>query len=388
MELTLPEGRLVRLATDRGVFSAEKVDDGTRVLLAEGPPPGDATTLVDVGCGYGPIAITLARRRARGGGVGGRRERAGRGAVPGERRRQRGGRPGPRRLRPPRRCPPDLVVDQIWSNPPIRMGKAALHDLLRTWLGPAPARHRHRLAGGAEAPGCRLAGSGGSTSRAGPPHAGGAPRATGRYRVLAVDAARPCDAMSRSLGSTELKRSHRDWRRQAPRQARPAAGLRGHAVQRRLDRPNGSRPARRRHLDHRPDRTETHASTQKTALGSQRFVTFHHVDEPAAAAVAAHAAGYRVVGIELADGAVPLHQADLDRVGVPGGRPRGPGPQHGGARRSRRAGVHPPARPHRVAQRGHRRQHRPLRGPPPGLASACLVGAPVLGGGEPARPQP
>lgn len=134
VELALPEGRLVRLATDRGVFSADKVDDGTRVLLAEGPPLGDAATLVDVGCGYGPIAVTLAlrarpdavvwavdvnqrardlcRANAAANGVGDRV-----------------------RVVAPEDVPADLVADQVWSNPPIRVGKEALHQLLRTWLG-------------------------------------------------------------------------------------------------------------------------------------------------------------------------------------------------------------------------------------------------------------
>jgi 16S rRNA G1207 methylase RsmC len=34
----------------------------------------------------------------------------------------------------PEEVPPDLVIDQLWSNPPIRIGKGALHDLLTTWL--------------------------------------------------------------------------------------------------------------------------------------------------------------------------------------------------------------------------------------------------------------
>ncbi|MFM7068971.1 MAG: class I SAM-dependent methyltransferase, partial [Actinomycetes bacterium] len=52
------------LATDSGVFAADHVDLGTRVLLDELPdlshlPDGD---IVDVGCGYGPIAIAVAAR--------------------------------------------------------------------------------------------------------------------------------------------------------------------------------------------------------------------------------------------------------------------------------------------------------------------------------------
>lgn len=61
VELILPEGRHLLFRTDNGVFSTDRIDPGTRLLLSDGPPvrPG---VLVDVGCGYGPIAITLALR--------------------------------------------------------------------------------------------------------------------------------------------------------------------------------------------------------------------------------------------------------------------------------------------------------------------------------------
>lgn len=60
--LTMPDGR-IQLTTDRGVFSADQIDPGTRVLLAEVPaPPQGSVALADVGCGYGPVAISLARR--------------------------------------------------------------------------------------------------------------------------------------------------------------------------------------------------------------------------------------------------------------------------------------------------------------------------------------
>jgi 16S rRNA G1207 methylase RsmC len=34
----------------------------------------------------------------------------------------------------PDAVPTDATYDEIWSNPPIRIGKQALHDLLLTWL--------------------------------------------------------------------------------------------------------------------------------------------------------------------------------------------------------------------------------------------------------------
>ena len=127
------DGRALDLTTDTGVFSADGVDAGTRVLLNEVPsPPPGPVTLADVGCGYGPIAITLALRAAKAtvwaidvnqralelcranaeaAGVGDRIH-----AVT------------------PDEVPPELRLDGFWSNPPIRIGKPALHDLLLTWF--------------------------------------------------------------------------------------------------------------------------------------------------------------------------------------------------------------------------------------------------------------
>ena len=62
VDLVLPEGRLLTLATDRGVFSPDRIDAGTRALIAEGPPVVEQGVVADVGCGYGPVAITLALR--------------------------------------------------------------------------------------------------------------------------------------------------------------------------------------------------------------------------------------------------------------------------------------------------------------------------------------
>lgn len=130
VRLVLPD-LTAELTTDRGVFSAERVDPGTKYLLLEAPPPPAAGTLVDLGCGYGPIACTLASR-APGATVWAvdvnERARAlcranadalGLGNV---------------RVAAPEDVPDDVVVDLIWSNPPIRIGKAALHEVLTTWL--------------------------------------------------------------------------------------------------------------------------------------------------------------------------------------------------------------------------------------------------------------
>lgn len=129
--LALPDAR-VTLTTDRGVFGHDRVDPGTKLLLLHAPPPPDGGNLLDLGCGYGPIAVTLARRAPR----------AAVWAVDvNERARQlcaeNAARLGLARVTAvaPDDVPVGIRFDAIWSNPPIRIGKAALHELLRTWLG-------------------------------------------------------------------------------------------------------------------------------------------------------------------------------------------------------------------------------------------------------------
>jgi 16S rRNA (guanine1207-N2)-methyltransferase len=134
IELVLPEGRLIPLSTDRGTFSPDRVDDGTRALLAEGPEVPTAGVVADVGCGYGPIAITLALR-------GGPSVEVWAVDV-NERSRalcqanaEANGVGEQVRVVAPEDVPVGLMIDQIWSNPPIRIGKPALHELLGAWLG-------------------------------------------------------------------------------------------------------------------------------------------------------------------------------------------------------------------------------------------------------------
>jgi 16S rRNA (guanine1207-N2)-methyltransferase len=135
VRLDLPDTSM-ELTTDRGVFAADAVDTGTKLLLLEGPSPATdpatATgTLLDLGCGYGPIALTLARRApsARVWAVD-VNERAR------ELCRLNADAAGLTNVSvaAPDEVPTDLWFDGIWSNPPIRVGKGALHELLLTWL--------------------------------------------------------------------------------------------------------------------------------------------------------------------------------------------------------------------------------------------------------------
>lgn len=117
--------------------------------------------------------------------------------------------------------------------------------------------------------------------------------------------------MTRNLGSTELKRLHREWRKQAPGKV----GLLLDSVATPANVGSILRTAAALRVDDVWLTGQTAGpevgGTKKTSLGSERFLTFHQVDDQAKAVAAAKAAGYRVVGIELADGAVPLHRADL-----------------------------------------------------------------------------
>ena len=130
VELWLPDGHL-SLQTDRGVFGYGQIDPGTKLLLQRAPTPAMAGDLLDIGCGTGAIALTLARRAPQATvwavDVNSRARalcaaNAAANAV------------GNVRVEAPDGVPVDVEFETIWSNPPIRIGKAALHELLNTWL--------------------------------------------------------------------------------------------------------------------------------------------------------------------------------------------------------------------------------------------------------------
>ena len=133
-------GRELELETARGVFSPDRLDLGTRVLLDTVPQPPPSGELLDLGCGWGPIALTLALRSP-----GARvwavdvNERA----LDLVRRNARALGLDNVHAVGPDEVPDDVSPVALWSNPPIRVGKAALHELLLRWLP--------RLAPGAQA---------------------------------------------------------------------------------------------------------------------------------------------------------------------------------------------------------------------------------------------
>ena len=124
-------GREVELTTAGGIFSPERVDGGTQVLLASIPKPPPAGNLLDLGCGWGPIALTLALESP-GATVW---------AVDVNERALDLVRRNAAELGLPNvnACLPDDVPAEIgfttiWSNPPIRVGKNELHGLLERWM--------------------------------------------------------------------------------------------------------------------------------------------------------------------------------------------------------------------------------------------------------------
>ena len=130
--VTLKVGeRQLRLRTGVGVFSRSRLDPGTAVLLEIAPPPPPEGDLLDLGSGYGPIALTIAalspnatvwavdvNERAR--------ELAAQNAATAGLTNVR--------VRPPDGIPDEVRFQAIWSNPPIRVGKEAMHALLARWF--------------------------------------------------------------------------------------------------------------------------------------------------------------------------------------------------------------------------------------------------------------
>jgi 16S rRNA (guanine1207-N2)-methyltransferase len=131
VSLRLRDDADLSLQTDRGVFGYRGVDLGTQVLLREAPAPPSSGDVLDLGAGYGPIALVLARRspEARVWAVD-VNERAVELATLNA---ETAGLQNVTACRP-EEVPPGVRFAAIYSNPPVRIGKAPLHELLETWL--------------------------------------------------------------------------------------------------------------------------------------------------------------------------------------------------------------------------------------------------------------
>jgi len=124
-------GRELELTTAGGVFSPDRLDAGTSVLLANMPPVPPGGNLLDLGSGWGPITLSMAlaaphatvwavdvneraldlvRRNASALGLTNVNA-----SLPGD-------------------VPAGVTFRTIRSNPPIRVGKNVLHDLLEKWI--------------------------------------------------------------------------------------------------------------------------------------------------------------------------------------------------------------------------------------------------------------
>ena len=123
-------GRALELRTQGGVFSPERLDSGTAVLLSRVPAPPEAGAVLDLGCGWGPIAIAMKLRSPQ----------ADVWAVDVNERALALAADNARiagisiKSASPQDIPEGLRFATIWSNPPIRIGKPALHALLEQWL--------------------------------------------------------------------------------------------------------------------------------------------------------------------------------------------------------------------------------------------------------------
>jgi 16S rRNA (guanine1207-N2)-methyltransferase len=144
VRVILPDVYL-ELATDAGMFSPTRLDPGTRLLLEEAPAPPAAGDLLDLGCGYGPIACVLATRSP--GATVWALDVNERALALCARNAAAAGLANVRCAAPDDPAVPARFA-AIWSNPPVRIGKEALHELLRTWLGRlAQGSQAHLVAG-------------------------------------------------------------------------------------------------------------------------------------------------------------------------------------------------------------------------------------------------
>jgi 16S rRNA (guanine1207-N2)-methyltransferase len=124
-------GNKTQVLTAGGVFSPEHIDQGTQVLLGHLESANPTGNFLDIGCGWGPITLALALHSPK----------AKIFAVDVNQRSLELTKMNLERLGiknvivcTPEQVPSDLLFDEIWSNPPIRVGKKVLHEILNLWL--------------------------------------------------------------------------------------------------------------------------------------------------------------------------------------------------------------------------------------------------------------
>lgn len=124
-------GRELEVVTAGGVFSPDRLDAGTSVLLANTPAPPAGGNFLDLGSGWGPITLSLALDAPH----------ATVWAVDVNERaldlvRQNAERLGLTNVNAvrPEDVPEGISFRTIRSNPPIRVGKNELHGMLEHWI--------------------------------------------------------------------------------------------------------------------------------------------------------------------------------------------------------------------------------------------------------------
>ena len=129
VELVLPD--MTRsFITDRGVFSNRRIDPGTKFLLLEAPLPDiPPNRVLDLGCGYGPIAAVMQHRFPDA--EVWATDTNNRALALTSRNLQQGN----VMVRRPEDIPHETRFDLIWSNPPVRIGKENMVALLSLWIG-------------------------------------------------------------------------------------------------------------------------------------------------------------------------------------------------------------------------------------------------------------
>ncbi len=124
-------GNKTKVLTAGGIFSPEHIDQGTQVLLTHIESANPSGNFLDIGCGWGPIALALALQSPK----------ATIYAIDVNERSLELTKMNAEKLSltniivcKPEEVPINIQFDEIWSNPPIRVGKAVLHEILELWL--------------------------------------------------------------------------------------------------------------------------------------------------------------------------------------------------------------------------------------------------------------
>ena len=125
------DDKILQVVLDSGVFARKGIDAGTMVLIDAAARPPAMGNFLDLGCGWGPMSLCMAK------------------LAPASKVWAIDVNPRARDLvlrniniaqlknihvETPDNVPSDIQFDLIWSNPPIRIGKDALHELLLRWL--------------------------------------------------------------------------------------------------------------------------------------------------------------------------------------------------------------------------------------------------------------